>query len=72
MNRNTYPDGKAYFGVNDPSIAESYSQLRNWDPRVIKVRIPNDVFEREFRQYVPRYDGGPLYQIGVPREVIPG
>ncbi len=68
--RHGYPDGRAYFGVDDPSIARDYSQLNSYDSEIIETRIPKDVFEREFAQHVSRYDGGPRRQIGVPRELI--
>ncbi|MEZ5094655.1 MAG: hypothetical protein R2731_00050 [Nocardioides sp.] len=39
-----YPDGRAYFGVNDSSIAKEYAQLGSYDSNVIETRIPNDIF----------------------------
>lgn len=66
-----YPDGRAYFGVNDSSIAQEYAQLASYDPNLIETRIPNDIFEQEFKMHVSSYDGGPRRQIGVPRDLIP-
>ncbi len=67
----TYPDGRAYFGVNDPSIAQEYARLSGYDPGIIETRVPNDVFEKIFKQHVSSYDGGPRLQIGVPRDLLP-
>jgi hypothetical protein len=66
-----YPDGRAYFGVDDPSIAQIYANTSGYDPSIIETRIPDDVYEQEFKQYQSSYDGGPRQQIGIPRAVIP-
>jgi RHS repeat-associated protein len=68
---NAYPDGRAYFGVNEPSIAQEYAALNNYDSQIIETRIPSDVFENIFKDHVSDYDGGPRVQIGVPRDLIP-
>jgi RHS repeat-associated protein len=66
-----YPDGRAYFGVNDSSIAQEYARTQGYDSNIIETRIPNDVFESTFKEHVSLYDGGPRMQIGIPRDLIP-
>lgn len=68
---NSYPDGRAYFGVNDSSIAQEYANTAGYDSNIIETRIPNSVFESTFKNDVSAYDGGPRMQIGVPRDLIP-
>jgi len=65
---NTYPDGKAYFGLEDRglTIALDYASRGAYDSQVIKVEIPRAEFELYFGRYVQAYDGVPRAEVAIP------
>ncbi len=66
---NSFPDGKAYFGLQDQGreIALDYaSRAGGYDPNVIEIRIPAQDFVRYFESYVGSYDGIPAAEVAIP------
>jgi hypothetical protein len=67
-----YPDGRAYFGMQDRGrqIALDYATRGGYDRSVVQICIPKADFERHFRAHVLDYDGVPDAQIAIPNTMF--
>ncbi|MBO1415405.1 RHS repeat-associated core domain-containing protein [Streptomyces sp. FH025] len=65
---NGYPDGRAYFGLEDDgkTIALDYASRGGYDGGVVQIRIPKADFEQHFRQYVGSHNGVPNVEVAIP------
>lgn len=65
---NSYPDGKAYFGLEDEGkiIALDYASRGGYDDRVLQIRIPKTDFDRFFRDYIGSHNGVPGVEVAIP------
>ncbi|XCW06533.1 DNRLRE domain-containing protein [Streptomyces sp. HUAS MG47] len=57
-------DGKAYFGRRYSLVEEKYA--RYYGEGVIEIRIPEDDYNRYFKQYEKAYEGGPDVEVPIP------
>ncbi|MEV0766115.1 PA14 domain-containing protein [Nocardia sp. NPDC050435] len=70
---NSYPDGKAYFGVgnNGLVVALQYAGRGGYDGQIIAVHIPKSDYDRYFKQYESYEDGDPSKpQLAIPNSEI--
>ncbi|RMI45213.1 hypothetical protein EBN88_03490 [Streptomyces triticirhizae] len=65
---NGYPDGRAYFGLQDEGreIALDYASRGGYDSAVVRVRIPEADFDRYFSSYVGSHNGVPGVEVAIP------
>lgn len=65
---NGYPDGRAYFGLEDDgkTIALDYASRGGYDGGVVQVRILKADFEQHFSQYVGSHNGVPNVEVAIP------
>lgn len=67
-----YPDGSAYFGLQDVGlgIAFDYAHRGPYDGTIIQIRIPKDDFEEHFERYVGKHDGIPRAEVAIPKTLF--
>ncbi|MFD1145582.1 DNRLRE domain-containing protein [Saccharothrix hoggarensis] len=61
------PDGTAYF-AKERGLADTYA--RSYGEGVIEVRVPRGDYDRLFRQFERKYQGGPLIELRIPADVV--
>ena len=65
---NSYPDGKAYFGLEDEGrlIALDYASRGGYDDKVLQIQIPKADFDQFFRGYIGSHNGVPGVEVAIP------
>ncbi|MEV4333558.1 RHS repeat-associated core domain-containing protein, partial [Streptomyces sp. NPDC049597] len=61
-------DGKAYFGRRYSLVEEKYA--RYFKEGVIEIRIPEDDYNRYFKDYEKDYEGGPDVEVPIPNTMF--
>jgi Pretoxin HINT domain len=69
---NGYPDGRAYFGLNEDgkTISLDYAGRGGYDGSVLQVTVPRADFEQNFAQYVGAHNGVPDTEVAIPNTVF--
>ncbi|MBU1430665.1 hypothetical protein KKF91_08935 [Myxococcota bacterium] len=69
--RDHFSDGNAYFaGPESRSLAQQYARHGPYEDGVLEIKIESSAFEKHFRSFEKKYQGGPQTELAIPNHMF--